>query len=64
MTLEDIKKKLLEEYYDFLDVFDRFKVDKLLFYRIYDYKLEFIDGADKAKLSYSRIYLILGLKLK
>ena len=64
MTLEDIKKKLLEEYYNFLNVFDRSKVDKLLLYRIYDYKLEFIDGANKTKLFRSRIYSILGPKLK
>ena len=64
LTPEDIKKKLPEEYYDFLNVFDRSKADKLPPHRIYDYKLEFIDGADKAKLPRSRIYSISGPKLK
>ena len=64
MILEDIKKKLPEEYHNFLDVFDRSKADKLPSYRVCNYKLEFIDGADKTKLPRSRIYPISGLKLE
>ena len=64
LTSKNIKKKLPEEYYNFLNVFDRSKADKLLLHRIYDYKLKFIDGANKTKLPRSRIYSILGSKLK
>ena len=64
LTPEDVKKKLPKEYHDFLDVFDRSKADELPPHRECDHKLKFIDGADKAKLSRSRIYLISGPKLK
>ena len=64
LTLEDVKKKLSKKYYDFLNVFDRSKVDELPSHRECDHKLKFIDEADKAKLSRSRIYLISNSKLK
>ena len=64
LTLENVKKKLPKEYHDFLDVFDRSKTDELSPHREYNHKLEFIDGADKAKLSRSRIYPISDSKLK
>ena len=64
LTLENVKKKLSKKYHNFLDVFDRSKTDELSPHRECDHKLKFIDGADKAKLSRSRIYLISGSKLK
>ena len=64
LTLENVKKKLSKKYHDFLDVFDRSKADELSSHRECDYKLKFIDGADKAKLSRSRIYSISSPKLK
>ena len=64
LTPEDVKKKLSKEYHDFLNVFDRSKADELSPHRECDHKLEFIDGADKVKLSRSRIYPISGPKLK
>ena len=64
LTLEEIKKRLSNEYYDYLNVFNRFKADALLSHRKYNYKLKFVERADKAKLSRSRIYLILNQKLK
>ena len=45
-------------------MFNRFKADALLSHREYNYKLKFIEKADKAKLSRSRIYFISGQKLK
>ena len=61
---ENVKKKLSKKYHDFLDVFDRSKTDELPPHRECDHKLKFIDEADKAKLSRSRIYFISNLKLK
>ena len=59
-----IKARLSHEYYNFLDVFDRAKADKLSLYRPYNYVLEFNDGFDKSKLPKSYIYPISGYKLK
>ena len=64
LTLEEIKKRLPEDYHDYINVFDRTKADNLPPHRPYDYKLEFIDNIDKSRLPRSRIYLILGYKLK
>ena len=64
LTFENVKKKLSKEYHDFLNVFDRSKVDELSPHREYNHKLKFIDEADKTKLSRSRIYLISNSKLK
>ena len=64
LTLENVKKKLSKKYHNFLDVFDRSKTDELSPHRECDHKLKFIDGADKVKLSRSRIYLISDSKLK
>ena len=59
-----IKVRLPYEYYDFLDVFDRVKVDELPSYRLYDYVLEFNNGFDKSKLLKSYIYPMSGYKLE
>ena len=64
LTFENVKKKLSKKYHDFLNVFDRSKTDELSSHRECDHKLKFIDEADKAKLSRSRIYFISSLKLK
>ena len=64
LTLENIKKKLSNEYFNFLNVFDRSKTNELFSYREYNYKLKFIDETNKTKLSRSRIYFISNLKLK
>ncbi len=39
-NLEDIKAKLLSKYHEFLDVFDRAQLNKLLSHRFYDHKIE------------------------
>ena len=56
--------KLLIEYYNFINVFDRAKTNELLSYHLYNYKLEFINNYNKIELSKSRIYLIFDYKLK
>ena len=53
LTRNEILAKLLIEYYNYIDVFDRIKADKLLSYRLYNYKLEFIDNYNKIELSKS-----------
>jgi len=41
-NLEDVKKTLLKEYYDFLDVFDRSEANKLPPYYPSDYKIKIV----------------------
>ena len=53
LTRNEILIKLLIEYYNYIDVFNRIKADKLLSYRLYNYKLEFIDNYNKIELSKS-----------
>ena len=62
LTSNKVKKKLLKKYYNYLNVFDRIKIDELSSYRFYNYKLKFIENANKIKLSRSYIYLILDRK--
>ena len=59
-----MKKKLPFEYYDFLDVFNRAKADKLLLRRSYNYKIEIIDGIKPSQSSSYRILLFKLQKLK
>ncbi len=39
-NLKDIKAKLLLKYHEFLDVFDRVQLNKLLSHCFYDHKIE------------------------
>ena len=64
LIYEELLAKLLLKYYNYIDVFDRTKANELLSYRIYDYKLKFIENRNKIELSKSRIYLIFDYKLK
>ena len=59
-----IKVRLSYKYYNFLDIFNRAKIDELPFYRSYNYILEFNDGFNKSKLLKSYIYLISNYKLE
>ena len=43
-NLKEVKTKLFSKYYRFLNVFDRFKANKLLSYRSYSYKIELINN--------------------
>ena len=47
---DEILVKLLIEYYNYIDVFDRIKANELLSYRLYNYKLEFIEDYNKIGL--------------
>ena len=60
VTIEEIRAKLLSEYHEFLDVFDRSKADKLLSYRPYNYKIKLKGERQPPK---SRLYPISGYKL-
>ena len=64
LIYNEILVKLLIEYYNFINIFDRIKANELSSYRLYNYKLEFIDNYNKIELSKSRIYLIFDYKLK
>ena len=51
-------------YYDYVNIFDKSKANILSSHRFYDYKLKFIENANKNALSKSRIYSLLGYKFK
>ncbi len=44
-NLKDIKVKLSSKYHEFLDVFDRAQLNKLLSHRFYDHKIELISDS-------------------
>ncbi len=44
-NLKDIKVKLSSEYHEFLNVFYWVQLNKLLFYRFYDHKIELISDS-------------------
>ncbi len=44
-NLKDIKVKLSSEYHEFLNVFDRAQLNKLLSHRFYDHKIELISDS-------------------
>ncbi len=60
-TLKQVKIKLLSEYHDYLDVFNRAMIDQLSSHHIYDHKIELID---KKMLSRSRLYQMFNHKLQ
>ncbi len=61
MSLNELKKKLLIVYHDFLNVFDREKTTQLLSHQSYDHKIKL---EDKDQSSRSRLYLMLNHKLQ
>ncbi len=60
-ALEQVKIKLLSEYHDYLDVFDRAMINQLSLHRFYDHKIELID---EEILSRSRLYQMFNHKLQ
>ncbi len=60
-TLKQVKIKLLSEYHDYLDVFDRAMIDQLSLHRFYDHKIKLID---EEMLSRSRLYQMFNHKLQ
>ncbi len=59
-NLKDIKVKLSSEYHEFLDVFDRAQLNKLLSHHFYDHKIELINDST---LSCCRVYWMFFVKL-
>ncbi len=59
-NLKDIKAKLLLKYHEFLDVFDRAQLNKLLSHRFYDHKIELTSDST---LSRCRAYQMFSVKL-
>ncbi len=59
-NLKDIKAKLSSKYHEFLDVFDRAQLNKLLSHRFYDHKIELISDS---MLSRCRVYRMFSVKL-
>ena len=47
-----------------MNIFNRIKIDELSSYRLYNYRLKFINNTNKIKLLKTRIYLISNYKLK
>ena len=56
--------KLSIDYYNFINVFDRSQTNILPSHRFYDYKLKFVEEADKNTLLKNRIYSILKHKFE
>ncbi len=42
-AFEQVKIKLLSEYHNYLDIFDRAIINQLSLYHFYDHKIELID---------------------
>jgi len=61
MSLNELKKKLLIVYHNFLNVFDREKATQLPSHQSYDHKIE-LEG--ESQPSRSRLYLMLSHKLQ
>ncbi len=60
-ALKQVKIKLLSEYHDYLDIFNRAMVDQLSLHRFYDHKIELID---EETFSRSRLYQMFNHKLQ
>ncbi len=59
-NLKDIKAKLSLKYHEFLDVFDRAQLNKLLSHRFYDHKIELISDSTSSRC---RVYWMFSVKL-
>jgi len=60
-ALKQVKIKLLSEYHDYLDVFDRAMIDQLSLHHFYDHKIELID---EETLLRSKLYQMFNQKLQ
>jgi len=59
--LKQVKIKLLSEYHDYLNVFDRAMIDQLSSYHIYDHKIKLIDEKTSSR---SKLYQMFDHKLQ
>ena len=64
LTSQKVLSKLLIDYYNYADVFDKSQINILFSHRFYNYKLRFVEGANKNALPKSRIYSILRHKFE
>ncbi len=60
-ALEQVKVKLLSEYHDYLDIFDRAMINQLSLHRFYDHKIELIN---EETLFRSKLYQMFNHKLQ
>jgi len=60
-ALEQVKIKLLSEYHDYLDIFDRAMINQLSLHRFYNHKIKLIDDE---MLFRSRLYQMFNHKLQ
>ncbi len=63
-NLKDIKAKLSSKYHEFLDVFDWVQLNKLLFHRFYDHKIELISDSMLFRCWVYRMFSVKLLKVK
>ena len=61
---QKVLNKLLIDYYNYVNVFDKSQTNILSSHRFYDHKLKFVKGANKNALFKSRIYSISKHKLE
>ena len=61
VNFQNIKKKLLSKYHDYLDVFDRVQINQFSSHRDSDHKIELLNNV---KFSQSRAYRMLSYKLE
>ena len=61
MSLNELKKKFLIVYHDFLNVFDKEKTTQLFLHQSYDHKIELEDESQSFR---SQLYLMLSYKLQ
>jgi len=60
-ALEQVKVKLLSEYHDYLDVFDRAMINQLSLHHFYDHKIELIN---EETFFWSKLYQMFNHKLQ
>ncbi len=63
-NLKDIKAKLSSKYHEFLDVFDWVQLNKLLFHRFYDHKIELISDSMLFRCWVYQMFSVKLLKVK
>ncbi len=63
-NLKDIKAKLSSKYHEFLNVFDRVQLNKLLFHRFYDHKIELINDSTSSCCQVYQMFSVKLLKVK
>ena len=58
LIFQKMLSKFSIDYHNYVNVFDRSQADILSLHRFYNYKLKFVEGADKDALFKNRIYSI------